>query len=160
MPYLQRDAEQEMMDDRCVFCHKANCQDDRAEHILARSTHVYATLNLYPYNNGHLMIIPYEHVASPEELSSKALLDLMCVANQAMAVLREVYNPQAFNMGANIGAAAGAGIAEHFHLHIVPRWSGDTNYMTVIAKTRVIPDWIDDTYEKLYGIWARRFPAK
>ncbi|MBN1286305.1 MAG: HIT domain-containing protein [Anaerolineae bacterium] len=157
MRYLQKGAGREMSD-FCVFCHKARARDDASEHILARSEHVYVTLNLYPYNNGHLMVIPYIHVASSERLPAEALLDLMATANRAMAVLRDAYNPQAFNIGANIGAAAGAGIAEHFHLHVVPRWGGDTNYMTVIAETRVIPDWIDDTYQQLREIWERRFP--
>lgn len=142
--------------DQCVFCVKAASADeqtDRAEHILAKSKHVFATLNLYPYNNGHLMVVPYEHVPSMENLSPDALTDLMLMANRAMAALRKVYNPQAFNVGANIGSAAGAGIAAHFHLHIVPRWSGDTNFMTVVGDTRVLPDLLDETWRKLREAW-------
>ncbi len=150
MTYLQKDAGKRM---DCVFCTKAATTDDRAEHMVARSEYVFVTLNLYPYNNGHLMIVPYAHVPSPEQLPPEALTDLMLTTNRALAALRQVYNPQAFNVGANLGAAAGAGIADHFHLHIVPRWGGDTNYMTITANTRVIPDLLDDTWRKLRDAW-------
>jgi ATP adenylyltransferase len=99
------------------------------------------------------MIVPNAHVASPEDLPVEALTDLMVTMNRALAALRTVYNPQAFNIGGNLGAAAGAGIAGHFHLHVVPRWAGDTNYMTVLAETRVIPDLLDDTWRKLREAW-------
>lgn len=164
MPYLQKDSSKQtgegegMEQETCIFCGKID-GDDRQEHVLARSDAVFVTLNRYPYNNGHLMIVPYAHVPSIEDLPGEALSDLMSTTNQALAVLREAYNPQAFNIGANIGAEAGAGIAEHFHLHVVPRWGGDTNYMTVVAATRIVPEWIDDTYRLLSKIWARRFPA-
>lgn len=150
MTYLQKDTPKRM---DCVFCAKAATSDDRAEQIVARSEYVFVTLNLYPYNNGHLMIVPYAHVPSPEELPAEALTDLMLTSNRALAALRKVYNPQAFNVGANLGEAAGAGIAGHFHLHIVPRRSGDTSYMTVTANTRVIPDLLDDTWRKLHEAW-------
>ncbi len=150
MTYLQGDTPKKV---DCVFCTKAASTDDRAEQIVARSEYVFVTLNLYPYNNGHLMVVPYQHVASPELLSPEALTDLMLTTNRTLAALRSVYNPQAFNVGANLGAAAGAGIADHFHLHIVPRWSGDTNYMTITANTRVIPDLLDDTWRKLREAW-------
>ena len=142
----------------CIFCVKASPDGageraERAELVVARSEFVFVTLNLYPYNNGHLMVVPNAHVASPEELPVEALTDLMLTTNRALAALRKVYNPQAFNVGANLGAAAGAGIAAHFHLHIVPRWGGDTNYMTVLADTRVIPDLLGDTWQKLREAW-------
>ena len=154
MPYLKR-MNRDMDDDACVFCQKTTTDDDAVEHVLARSSHVYVTLNLYPYNNGHLLVVPYAHVASMEALPLDALTDMMQITNRALAVLREAYAPHAFNIGANIGAAAGAGIEEHFHLHVVPRWAGDTNYMTVVSATRVIPDWIDHTYEFLHDVWQR-----
>src|SRR5215813_861058 len=141
--------EQKPAPDNCIFCAKAASQDeatDRAEHIVAKSKFVFVTLNLYPYNNGHLMVVPYEHLASLENLSPDVLSDLMATTNLALTALRKVYKPHAFNVGANIGSAAGAGIAGHFHLHVVPRWSGDTNYMTVVADTRVIPDLLDETW--------------
>ncbi len=136
----------------CIFCAKIGA-DDAAEHIVYRSAHVYVTLNLYPYNNGHLMIIPYAHVASIENMATDALTDLMLTTNAAIAALRRVYNPQAFNVGANLGEAAGAGVAGHFHLHVVPRWAGDTNFMSVVGSTRVIPDELDQTWRKLREAW-------
>lgn len=136
----------------CIFCAKINAPDE-VEHVVYRSAHVYVTLNLYPYNNGHLMVIPYQHVPSTEMLSTEALTDLMVTTNTAIATLRKVYNPAAFNIGANLGEAAGAGVAGHFHLHIVPRWGGDTNFMAVVGTTRVIPEGLDDTWRKLREAW-------
>ncbi len=150
MIYLQKDAPPKV---ECVFCAKAASTDDRAEHIVARSQFVFVTLNLYPYNNGHVMVVPYQHVASLELLPPEALTDLMLTTNKAITALRQIYNPHAFNIGANIGAAAGAGIADHFHLHIVPRWGGDTNFMTITADTRVIPELLDDSWRKLKEAW-------
>lgn len=157
MPYLQKVGQE--VDGGCIFCQKVQGKDDAAEHVLARSAHVYVTLNLYPYNNGHMMVVPYAHVSSMEALPTEVLTDLMATTNRALAVLREAYNPQAFNIGANIGAAAGAGIVEHFHLHVVPRWGGDNNFMSVVGGTRVIPEWIDDTYKMLREVWERLFPS-
>jgi ATP adenylyltransferase len=136
----------------CIFCNKITA-DSAQEHVLARSAYVYVTLNLYPYNTGHLMVVPYEHVSSQESLETEALSDMMLNINRGLAVLRKAYNPPAFNIGANLGQAAGAGIAEHFHFHIVPRWPGDANFMSVIGETRIIPDTIDHMYEELRGIW-------
>jgi ATP adenylyltransferase len=140
----------------CVFCNKINGADDE-EHIVARSAQVYVTLNRYPYNNGHLMIVPYAHIESQEAMPPEALTDLMLTTNRALAALRRLYNPQAFNLGANIGAVAGAGIAEHYHFHIVPRWQGDANFMSTVANTRVIPDSIDNTYRELKRIWQELY---
>lgn len=140
----------------CIFCNKIAANDE-TEQIVARTEHVYVTLNRYPYNNGHLMVVPYEHIESQEALSPDALTDLMLTINRALAALRRLYNPAAFNLGANIGAAAGAGIAEHYHFHIVPRWPGDSNYMTTVASTRVIPDTLDNTYRELRIIWQELY---
>lgn len=156
MTYLQSDEPKSTPTGGCVFCAKAAITEGdglRKELIIARSTHVFGTLNLYPYNNGHLMIVPYAHIPSMEVMPPEALSDLMLTTNKALAAIRRVYNPQAFNVGANIGAAAGAGIASHFHLHIVPRWGGDSNYMSVIAETRIIPDLLEDTWRKLREAW-------
>ncbi len=138
----------------CIFC-SAPAGEDADALIVARSEHVYVILNKFPYNNGHVMVVPYEHVGSQEALAEPALLDLMLTANRAMAVLREVYRPAAFNVGANIGAAAGAGIAAHYHLHVVPRWAGDANFMTVVSDTRVIADTLQNTQRELAGRWPR-----
>lgn len=138
--------------DGCVFC-KAVEGDDAAQHILYRSTQVYVILNRFPYNNGHLMIIPYAHVATQEDLPADALIDMMHMVNTALRTLRKAYNPPAFNLGANIGAAAGAGIAEHYHFHVVPRWAGDSNFMTAVGDTRVIPAGLDETWHDLRAAW-------
>lgn len=139
----------------CIFCNKANSEDDEAEQIIARSEHVYLTTNRYPYNNGHLLVVPYQHIATQEKMSVEALTGLMVMVNKALTVLREVYDPPAFNLGANLGQAAGAGIAEHYHFHIVPRWPGDVNFMTTIGNTRVIPDTLENTYQELRAAWQK-----
>jgi ATP adenylyltransferase len=110
-------------------------------------------LNLYPYNNGHMMVIPNQHVSALEALEEETLAEMMALTQRAIRVLKEAYSPQGFNIGINQGEAAGAGIAAHLHQHIVPRWNGDTNFMTIIAETRTIPEWIDETYERLRAIW-------
>ena len=157
MPYLL-DEERKRKDHACVFCIKgrggaADADYDRREYVVARSEHVFVVLNLYPYNTGHLLVIPYEHVRSPEDLPAEALTDLMLTTNTALAVLRKVYQPHAFNVGMNIGAGAGAGTPQHVHLHIAPRWRGDTPFMTVISGTRVMPELLLDTWQKLRAAW-------
>ncbi len=151
MAYLQGD---ERSPDGCLFCIKPREQDAKA-HIVHRGQLCYVTLNRFPYNNGHLMLIPYTHVATLEVLDAESLAELMALAQLSLRVLREAYNPEGFNVGANIGKAAGAGIADHVHLHIVPRWIGDANYMTAVGKTRVIPEWMDQTYERLQPLFER-----
>jgi ATP adenylyltransferase len=143
----------------CVFCNLAASKDDHRQ-VISYSQHVYVTLNLYPYNNGHMMVVPYEHVQSQEALSTEALTDLMLTVNRTISVLRHAYNPPAFNLGANIGGAAGAGIAEHYHFHIVPRWPGDANFMTVVGSTRVIPDTLDNVYQEMKAAWQQLFPVE
>jgi ATP adenylyltransferase len=143
----------------CILCGKY-AGDDDAEHVVARSHYMFVTLNRYPYNNGHLMVVPYEHTDSQEALSEAALTDLMLTTNRALAALRKAYNPPAFNLGANLGGAAGAGIAEHYHFHIVPRWPGDTNFMSVVSGTRVIPDSLDNTYRELKTAWQELYDTE
>ena len=156
MPYLKGDAPH--TDDACLFCAKLTSDDDAGQHVLFRGTHCFVTLNLYPYNNGHLMIVPNQHTGRLEDLPESALMEMMRTTQKALHVLRAAYQPEGFNMGINQGTAAGAGVAEHLHQHIVPRWSGDTNYMTTIGQTRVIPEWIDDMYANLKTLWARQYP--
>ena len=148
----------EVRDAGCVFCGKAqHPANDASEHVIARSAHTFAVLNRYPYANGHMMIVPYAHVPSLEELPPAALSDLMLMSQRTLRILRETAKPPAFNIGANIGAAAGAGIAAHFHLHIVPRWPGDVNFMTSIGATRVIPEALDSTAAELKAAWERLY---
>lgn len=142
----------------CIFCLKANHpENDTSEHVIARSANHFITLNKFPYTNGHVMIVPYQHLSSQEDMETDALTDLMVMTNKMMRVMREYANPPAFNLGANIGAAAGAGIAEHYHFHIVPRWGGDANFMTTVGDTRIIPDTLDNTYHDLKEIWDKLY---
>jgi ATP adenylyltransferase len=132
----------------CVFCAKVGAPDE-SEHVLYRGQFAFITLNRYPYNNGHLMIIPYAHVASLENLDPPTLTELMLLTNRGLAALRQAYRPDGFNIGVNLGLAAGAGIADHVHIHIVPRWSADTNFMPIVGETRVIPETLDQTFSRL-----------
>ena len=135
--------------DGCVFC-MAQAMEDGTENLIAhRGQHAYVILNRYPYTSGHLMVVPSAHKANFEELDSQTRAEMMELATQCMTVLRKIYNPEAFNMGANIGEAAGAGIKEHVHIHIVPRWAGDTNFMSAVGETRVLPESLESTYERV-----------
>lgn len=123
----------------CIFCDKPRSGDDAGELIVARGELCFIMLNLYPYNNGHLMVAPYRHAARLEELSPEEVAALMQTARLAEPVLRELLHPDGFNLGLNLGRVAGAGIDTHLHLHMVPRWNGDCNFMPVLADTKVIP---------------------
>ncbi len=149
MPYI----EDETQDEGCIFCRLLELEDGPENLILHRSERVFVMLNRYPYTNGHLMIVPFEHTASIENLDRVALQDLMLVTRLAVRRLRRIYKAEGFNVGLNIGTAAGAGIADHVHIHVVPRWSGDTNFMTATAETRVLPEALDATYERLSENW-------
>lgn len=135
--------------DGCIFCTKPREQNDRENYILARGTHCFVILNAYPYNNGHLMVVPYAHVATLEQLDAATCAEMMELTKRCVAVLRRTMTPDGFNIGANIGSAAGAGIADHVHLHVVPRWVGDTNFMPVIGDTRLLPELLRSTYDRL-----------
>lgn len=139
----------------CIFCDHPRQQCDAENLILWRGTTTFVMMNRYPYNNGHLMIIPYAHVASLSALESAQRNELLVVTARCEQVLQEAIQPQGFNVGINLGAAAGAGIAEHLHIHIVPRWAGDTNYMTVVSEVRVIPQHLDHTYQLLVPYFQR-----
>ena len=151
MPYLEG---HETAPEGCLFCAKPK-SDDAQVHIVHRGRLCYVILNRFPYNSGHLMIVPYQHTATLEGLNAEALDELMTLTKLSLRVLREAYEPQGFNIGMNIGQVAGAGIAEHIHLHVVPRWGGDTNYMTTLGKTRVIPEWLDQTYARLRPLFEQ-----
>jgi ATP adenylyltransferase len=140
--------------DGCVFC-LAAAQEANAENlVIKRSKNAFVILNRYPYTSGHLMVVPYLHVSTIEDLDPETRQEMIELVNQSMIVLRGVYQPEAFNLGANIGAAAGAGIAEHVHMHVVPRWSGDTNFMTAVGETRVLPEALSDTYRRIREQWG------
>jgi ATP adenylyltransferase len=151
LPYLQGE---EPLPDECLFCLKAQ-QPDHEAHIVYRGERCYVVLNRFPYNNGHLMVVPYAHVASLEDLDAEIAGELMALTQLSLAVLREAYQAEGFNLGANLGTAAGAGIEDHVHMHVVPRWAGDTNYMTSVGRTRVIPEWMNQVYERLRPLFER-----
>ena len=136
----------------CVFCQELGSEQDRDNHVLYRGKHAGIVLNLYPYNTGHMMVIPYAHVGQPGELDGETQAEMLTRVNKGIEALQAAMNPDGFNVGVNLGAAAGAGIGEHLHVHIVPRWGGDTNFMTVLTETRVVPEMLDDTYDTLKPI--------
>ncbi len=142
----------------CPFCvlPERGEQSDADSLILHRGVHAYVILNAYPYNPGHLMIVPYRHLDGYEELSREELVELAELGQRAVGALRETSGAQAFNLGVNVGAASGAGIADHLHQHVVPRWGGDTNFITVVGQTRVLPELREETYRRLAPYFAAR----
>lgn len=139
----------------CLFCTRLSEPDGPGNLILDRGPNAFVILNRYPYTNGHSMVVPMAHVPTLEALDEATLLDLMRLTNRLCAALRLTYGAESFNVGANIGKPAGAGVEEHVHLHIVPRWPGDTNFMATTAETRVIPESLDQTYARLLASWRK-----
>jgi ATP adenylyltransferase len=133
----------------CIFCQTIKADADRENLVLYRGEHAFLMLNRYPYNNGHFMVLPYAHVPSLENLDAPTLMEMMLLLNRGLAALRRTMDPDGFNIGANLGQAAGAGIEEHIHIHAVPRWTGDTNFMPVIGEMRVVPQTWLQTYDDL-----------
>jgi ATP adenylyltransferase len=151
MAYLQGESKPAGAD-QCPFCRVPSLADPEGL-IVARGSLVYAVLNLYPYNSGHLMICPYRHVADYTDLNEPETAELAVFTKQAMRTLRAASGPQGFNLGMNMGTAAGAGIAAHLHQHVVPRWGGDANFMPVVGRTKVLPQLLGDTRELLARAW-------
>jgi ATP adenylyltransferase len=139
----------------CIFCDKPRLGNDRAARIVRRGTLAYVMLNAFPYNNGHVMVAPYVHLADLEELPPETLHEMMDLSQQCVKALKLVFHPDGLNAGLNLGAAAGAGIKDHLHLHIVPRWQGDTNFMPVLGDVRVIPQSLDQSYQLLVDAFTR-----
>ena len=137
----------------CVFCNAISAADGQENLIVMRGKLAFVILNRYPYTSGHLMVVPFAHRPALDELDSATRAEIMELTNQAVLVLQRIYHPQGFNLGMNIGAVAGAGIAEHVHLHIVPRWGGDTNFMSAVADTRVLPERLEETYQRISSDW-------
>jgi len=133
----------------CIFCTCPHRQDDAEHHIFLRHRTCFAMLNRYPYSNGHILVVPYRHTADLDDLEDEELLDLMRLVRRCKNLLQQAIDPQGFNIGLNLGLSAGAGIADHVHFHIVPRWKGDTNFMPAIADTKVIPQSLDEVYRLL-----------
>ncbi len=143
-----------------MFCAKARENRDVENLILHRGTHCFVLLNLFPYTTGHLMVVPYAHVSTLEDASQEALQEMFLLASAASGHLRAEYKPRGINLGMNIGECAGAGIAEHIHMHVLPRWPGDVNFMTAIGETRVLPEDLPETYQKLARRFAQAEPAE
>jgi ATP adenylyltransferase len=139
----------------CIFCLGAPA-GDRRRHVLHRNRSTFVIMNAFPYSNGHLMVAPYRHVADLDRLSHAVLGELLATTRRAISALEAVYKPDGFNVGINFGKAAGAGIEQHLHLHIVPRWNGDTNFMSTVAGVRVIPEALDHAYDQLLPKFQRR----
>jgi ATP adenylyltransferase len=137
--------------DHCILCEKPGQKEDARNYILHRADKNFIILNSYPYNTGHLMVAPYRHVADLENLTAEERSEHFELVSQSVAVLKQVFGPGGFNIGINLGKAAGAGIEDHVHTHVVPRWQGDTNFMTVLADARVLPEALADIYQKLIG---------
>ncbi len=139
----------------CVFCSLSKQNDDRQSLILKRSRHAFILMNKYPYNSGHLMVVPFRHTSNLTDLSDEALADMHGLIRDSVEALKVALKPQGFNVGMNLGEAGGAGIRDHLHYHVVPRWNGDTNYLPVIGETKVLPESLEETYARLVEPLAR-----
>ena len=133
----------------CIFCEKAKSSDDRGNYVVLRAERNFLILNLYPYTTGHLMIAPYEHVDTLGGAAQETLQEMMRLTARAEKALRQVYGPDGLNIGMNLGESAGAGVAGHIHMHVLPRWTGDGSFMTTVSETRVLPETLETTYERL-----------
>jgi ATP adenylyltransferase len=144
--------------DDCIFCLEDRSAEDRERLVLYRGSRAFVMMNKFPYTNGHLLIAPFRHTADPDALEDDEALEMHRLLILCRRVLADCVNPQGFNIGMNLGQIAGAGVADHLHLHIVPRWSGDTNFMPVFADVRVIPQHLEATYQLLAKAFAGRRP--
>ena len=151
MSYIQKHKDE----NGCVFCEAQVLPDGTENLILYRGQQAFVILNRYPYTSGHLMVVPYQHEASLEGLDAETRAELLELANKTIKMLGGEYHAQGFNVGINIGEAAGAGIIDHIHLHVVPRWSGDTNFMSSLGATRVLPETLEDTYLRMKRAWQQ-----
>jgi ATP adenylyltransferase len=142
-------------EEECIFCAKPAADDDEANLIVHRGQRCFVMLNLFPYTNGHLMVAPYEHLATLPELEAATVSEMIALTQRAMLILEERYAPHGYNVGFNQGRVAGAGVEHHIHMHVVPRWGGDTNFMPVLADTRVMPQTLAQSYEALKGGFGR-----
>jgi ATP adenylyltransferase len=152
MAYIKGDKEET----GCLFCNRLAQRDGPENLILYRGQRAFVILNRFPYTNGHMMVVPNAHQQSIEDLDDQTLAELIQLTNQAIGVLRQTYGAQNFNIGINIGEASGAGVTDHVHVHVVPRWSGDTSFMSTVAETRVLPEALEETFEKLQSSWSDR----
>ena len=154
MAYIKAEAEVDRDEGGCPFCRIPELDDD-AGLVLHRGEHVFAVLNLHPYNPGHLMVVPYRHVGPLEDLTRDEAIELTTTTQDAVRAIREVSRPHGFNVGLNLGGVAGGSLAAHLHQHVVPRWSGDANFIAVISHTKIIPQLLGETRELLADAWPR-----
>jgi ATP adenylyltransferase len=147
-------------DGECIFCAAAEADDDARVHVVARGERCFALLNNYPYASGHVMVAPYRHVARLDDLDDAELTELMTLTRRCVGALEDGFGPDGFNVGINQGKTAGAGIADHLHQHVVPRWEGDTNFMPVVGSTRVLPQALAETRSVLMAALERRYPGR
>jgi ATP adenylyltransferase len=138
----------------CIFCEALAAKDDARTQIVFRGTRNFVLLNRYPYTTGHVMVVPYSHVADLSAAEPDTLAEMMRIAQRVQSALEKTYHPQGYNLGMNLGRAAGAGVLGHLHLHVLPRWSGDANFMTVVGETRVEPEDLSTTWKKLHEALA------
>jgi len=141
--------------DRCVFCLSHAGENDESDFVLLRGEFNFVILNIFPYTSGHLLVVPHEHIADISQCSAEVCCEMMKLAKLCKEAIYEIYQPDGFNIGMNLGRCAGAGVEHHLHLHIVPRWIGDANFMTVIGESRILPDTLENTFQKL----KPHFPA-
>ena len=139
----------------CVFCDREKEVDDRKALIVHRGRHCFIMLNAFPYTSGHVMVIPYQHLDSLEKLPADAASEMIQLTQRTESALRALYRPDGINVGMNIGAAAGAGVAGHIHMHVLPRWIADSNFMTTVAETRILPESLGTTWERMHGEFAK-----
>jgi len=139
----------------CVFCEAVKANDDARTHIVYRGTMCFIILNAFPYTPGHVMIVPYAHMDELQKLPSEAANEMMMLSQRMETVLRELYHPDGINLGMNIGKAAGAGIAGHIHMHVLPRWVADANFVSVIGETRILPETLDETWKRMTTVLRR-----
>ncbi|MCP2605100.1 HIT domain-containing protein [Candidatus Aminicenantes bacterium AH-873-B07] len=140
----------------CIFCKALSSNNDEKSFILLRGKYNFVILNTFPYNCGHLMIAPYSHLSSPEHSTEESLMEFFIIMNVSLNVLKEAYNPHGFNIGMNLGKSAGAGVVDHYHLHIVPRWEGDANFMPLFGKTKVLLEDLKTTYNRLSPLFKEK----
>ncbi|MFN2158891.1 MAG: HIT family protein [Anaerolineales bacterium] len=156
MEYIQSNKKEE----GCIFCKEIALSDGPGNLIVHRGRYNFVILNRFPYTSGHIMVVPYQHCSVLEDLKPETRSEMMELANQAVSLLQSEYRAEGFNIGINIGEAAGAGIAEHLHLHIVPRWEGDTNFISALGNTRVLPELLEDSYIRIAKGWKGVETAK
>jgi ATP adenylyltransferase len=146
--YITNTAKQEGDREECIFCNLPELEDEEA-HIVYRGKDCYVVLNTFPYTSGHLMVVPFEHLDELRKLPEAAANEMIALSKRMEGVLRRLYSPDGINLGMNIGRAAGAGVAGHIHMHVLPRWVGDTNFMTTVAESRVLPETLEITYKRI-----------